>query len=123
MNGHEQYTDSVLEPDFSRTINTNFTSMLSKSCPSQAESSPSEFCFSKFEQMKKDINGPRSSTNSIETGLENPASPSVWCMDCVDGIIILGCANGRIEIWDTVSGQLKVHTIKSHRHYDSYHVP
>ena len=23
----------------------------------------------------------------------------VWCMQCFDGLVALGCANGRIEIW------------------------
>ena len=35
-------------------------------------------------------------------------SNSIWTMDCEDGLIILGLSNGSIEIWDTLSGQLKV---------------
>ena len=39
---------------------------------------------------------------------ESNKSNSIWTMDCEDGLIILGCSNGSIEIWDTLSGQLKV---------------
>ncbi|KAL4717852.1 hypothetical protein ACJJTC_001001, partial [Scirpophaga incertulas] len=32
----------------------------------------------------------------------------VWCMDFTNDLIIIGCADGRIEFWDAVSGELKV---------------
>lgn len=32
----------------------------------------------------------------------------VWCMDFCNDLIILGCADGRLEIWDANSGKLKV---------------
>ena len=44
----------------------------------------------------------------IRTDNELNKSNSIWTMDCEDGLIILGCSNGSIEIWDTLSGQLKV---------------
>ena len=37
-----------------------------------------------------------------------PCAPSpVWCMQCFDGLVSLGCANGRIEIWAATGQQLR----------------
>ena len=37
-----------------------------------------------------------------------PSGPSpVWCMQCFDGLVSLGCANGRIEIWAATGQQLR----------------
>ena len=33
---------------------------------------------------------------------------SVWAMDVSDGLLVLGCSNGRIELWESFSGKLKV---------------
>lgn len=32
----------------------------------------------------------------------------VWCMDYVDNLIGVGCANGQIEFWEGTTGKLKV---------------
>lgn len=32
----------------------------------------------------------------------------VWCMDCQNDLIVVGCANGWIEIWEASSGKHKV---------------
>ena len=34
--------------------------------------------------------------------------PSVWSLDACDGLLVLGCSNGRIELWDISSGNFKV---------------
>lgn len=34
----------------------------------------------------------------------------VWCMDCQNNLIVVGCANGQIEIWEASSGKHKVRT-------------
>ena len=34
--------------------------------------------------------------------------PSVWSLDACDGLLVLGCSNGRIELWDVSSGNFKV---------------
>ncbi|XP_067127513.1 LOW QUALITY PROTEIN: sterol regulatory element-binding protein cleavage-activating protein [Centruroides vittatus] len=31
----------------------------------------------------------------------------VWCMDCKQDRLVLGCSEGRLEVWDTNSGQLQ----------------
>ena len=33
---------------------------------------------------------------------------SVWAMDVSDGLLVLGCSNGRIELWESFTGKLKV---------------
>lgn len=43
----------------------------------------------------------RTSPTSVKTSYY--PSP-VWCMQCFDGQVALGCANGRIEIWSHSSG-------------------
>lgn len=34
----------------------------------------------------------------------------VWCMDFCNDLIILGCADGRLEFWEASSGKLMVST-------------
>jgi len=31
---------------------------------------------------------------------------SVWCLDLGDSLVVAGCDNGRVEVWDCISGQL-----------------
>lgn len=33
---------------------------------------------------------------------------AVWCMDFVDNLVIIGCANGRLEFWEATTSRLKV---------------
>lgn len=32
----------------------------------------------------------------------------IWCLDCQDNIIVVGCASGVVEVWDASTGKLKV---------------
>lgn len=48
---------------------------------------------------------------------ENPApqkkpevSP-IWCLDYTDNLIVIGCADGKIEFWESTTGTLKVRSI------------
>lgn len=38
---------------------------------------------------------------------ESCVSP-IWCIDCQENLIAVGCANGRLEIWEARTGKLKV---------------
>jgi len=31
---------------------------------------------------------------------------SVWCLDLAEGLVVLGCNSGRIEVWNAVTGEL-----------------
>ena len=95
-------------PDFSHTINTNFTA-LQNTKKHLLNNRDESFNYDKFKEIK----------NKFESFYEvyeeenfsdaaEDLSPAVWAMDCHDGLIILGCCNGRIEIWDAQSGAFKV---------------
>jgi len=34
--------------------------------------------------------------------------PPVWCLDCQENLVILGTGSGRLEVWDSNQGILKV---------------
>jgi hypothetical protein len=57
-------------------------------------------------------NGNRSINNreaSLDSTLIDDV-PSVWCLDCQENLVILGTGSGRLEIWDSNTGSLKVTT-------------
>ena len=41
-------------------------------------------------------------------GGAGPERGAIWCMDCCDGLLALGCSDGAIELWDAATGALKV---------------
>ena len=45
---------------------------------------------------------------SISTTDNKLIPSSVWAMDVSDGLLVLGCSNGRIELWESFTGKLKV---------------
>lgn len=47
-----------------------------------------------------------SQNNSM--GTHNGVVPPIWCIDYMDNLIVLGCANGRLEFWEGTTGKLKV---------------
>ena len=83
----------------SLTINTNFSSM-----QIERQEANVPYDFQKFQKVPSLKNG---KIKLADYELSNKNN-SVWTMDCEDGLIILGCSNGTVEIWDTLSGQLKV---------------
>jgi hypothetical protein len=34
--------------------------------------------------------------------------PPIWCLDCHENLIAIGCANGRLEFWEGTTGTFKV---------------
>lgn len=34
--------------------------------------------------------------------------PPIWCLDYMDNLIVIGCADGKIEFWESTTGTLKV---------------
>ena len=71
--------------DLSPWINTNFTSLPTSLSDKNSHAAASQsFNFSQFERLihhKNDIK---------ESKDDTPLCPSVWCVDCEDGLIILG---------------------------------
>ena len=33
--------------------------------------------------------------------------PPVWSLDCSDRLVVVGCANGRIEVWEARTGAFR----------------
>ena len=34
--------------------------------------------------------------------------PPVWSLDCSDRLVVVGCANGRIEVWEARTGAFRL---------------
>ncbi|RZC39326.1 sterol regulatory element-binding protein cleavage-activating protein [Asbolus verrucosus] len=47
-----------------------------------------------------------SGSNGSEFVVNNKLSP-IWCMDYLDNLIVIGCADGRLEFWEATTGRLK----------------
>uniref|UniRef100_A0A1B6CPD3 Sterol regulatory element-binding protein cleavage-activating protein n=1 Tax=Clastoptera arizonana TaxID=38151 RepID=A0A1B6CPD3_9HEMI len=45
--------------------------------------------------------------NFLTDNVENWCVSQIWCLDCQDNLITVGCANGRLEIWEARSGKFK----------------
>lgn len=37
----------------------------------------------------------------------NVTVPPIWCMDCIDNLIVIGCADGRLEFWEGTTAKFK----------------
>lgn len=63
------------------------------------------------------MTAPASSPKQTDTtphAAENPSSNKksevspIWCLDYMDNLIVIGCADGKIEFWESTTGTLKV---------------
>lgn len=45
-------------------------------------------------------------TATAAPGARNSFSP-IWCLDYLDNLIVIGCADGRLEFWEASTGNLK----------------
>ena len=71
--------------DLSPWINTNFTSLPTSLSDKNSHAAASQsFNFSQFERLIHHKNDMKESKD------DTPLCPSVWCVDCEDGLIILG---------------------------------
>lgn len=53
------------------------------------------------------------SSEAVSSSNGTPITESpVWCMDFCNDLIILGCADGRIEFWEASSGKFMVSYLK-----------
>lgn len=50
------------------------------------------------------------SINNLYNAKSNKLSP-IWCIDYLDNLIVIGCADGRLEFWEGTTGRLKVLTL------------
>lgn len=89
-------------------------------CTSQTESEQSHTNerFSNFDFAPRDrsvseseisvnVNSEVNSEQTVEGDRERrreDASP-IWCMDCQDNLIVVGCGSGHLEVWEASSGR------------------
>lgn len=57
----------------------------------------------KFNQFVRTISG-----NVLTSKLLEKTWSPIWCLDYLDNLIVIGCADGRIEFWEASTGNLKV---------------
>lgn len=104
--------NSTTLSDYSTQINTNFSSM-GKTSLSNETGDNVPFNFSKFVKTNR-YPTLKTSASSVTTSrgedltLNSDSPPSVWALDCNERFVILGCSNGRIEVWEIEEGAFQV---------------
>lgn len=68
--------------------------------------------------MNQDKTKTRSTMNSDQNERENRSkklseneisvNSQIWCVDCNENVVVLGCADGSLQFWDLYKGILKV---------------
>nr|CAD7427831.1 unnamed protein product [Timema monikensis] len=54
------------------------------------------------------LDSPSPAEPSSLQGCANPTIvPPIWCVDCEENLIVVGCANGRLEFWEGSTGTFK----------------
>lgn len=43
-----------------------------------------------------------------QVSLEGEELPPIWCLECQNALVLVGCGSGRVEVWDMYSCLLKV---------------
>lgn len=43
-----------------------------------------------------------------QVSLEGDELPPIWCLECQNALVLVGCGSGRVEVWDMYSCLLKV---------------
>ena len=43
-----------------------------------------------------------------QVSLEWEELPPIWCLECQNALVLVGCGSGRVEVWDMYSCMLKV---------------
>ncbi|BFZ00983.1 hypothetical protein BsWGS_04023 [Bradybaena similaris] len=124
-----------LMPDLVSTINTEFSSMC---CQVPASGAPTGYNFRSWfegvyeehrrfmeddhqtQQQTVQPSGDRSRSCSFgdhwmldvsttDEDLAYAQAASVWCLATLHGLIVTGCGNGHIEIWEAETGELRYH--------------
>lgn len=70
----------------------------------------------KSETMSQDTNKAKFTINSDQNKWENHSkhenencvNSQIWCVDCNENVVVLGCADGSLQFWDLYKGILKV---------------
>ncbi|KAL9704424.1 hypothetical protein quinque_007942 [Culex quinquefasciatus] len=70
---------------------------------------PSLFDFAaQYVKLRQNHNEEKSQRPSSSTARKKSYQTSpIWCLDFLDNLIVIGCADGRLEFWDGTTGNLK----------------
>jgi hypothetical protein len=81
-------------------------------------SSPSGYDFGRYHSFEEEqptngsyYNGDPETPDAVPQEQQLPSTfepPPVWCIDCQSNQIVIGCSNGRLELWEATSGKFKV---------------
>jgi len=71
-----------------------------------------------YDTINQDENKSRHIINSDQNKWENRSkkiseneicvNSQIWCVDCNENVVVLGCADGSLQFWDIYRGILKV---------------
>lgn len=71
-----------------------------------------------YDMINQDENKARHTINSDQNKWENRpkkiseneicVNSQIWCVDCNENVVVLGCADGSLQFWDMYKGILKV---------------
>lgn len=71
-----------------------------------------------YDTINQDENKSRHTINSDQNKWENRSkkmseneicvNSQIWCVDCNENVVVLGCADGSLQFWDLYRGILKV---------------
>jgi len=71
-----------------------------------------------YDMISDDKNIPRHTINLEQNEWENRSkkiseneicvNSQIWCVDCNENVVVLGCADGSLQFWDMYKGILKV---------------
>jgi len=71
-----------------------------------------------YDTINQDENKSRHIINSDQNKWENHSkkmseneicvNSQIWCVDCNENVVVLGCADGSLQFWDIYRGILKV---------------
>lgn len=71
-----------------------------------------------YDTINQDENKSRHTINSDQNIWENRSkkmseneicvNSQIWCVDCNENVVVLGCADGSLQFWDMYKGILKV---------------
>ncbi|XP_054271772.1 sterol regulatory element-binding protein cleavage-activating protein [Macrosteles quadrilineatus] len=87
----------------SRTTSPNCVRQSPSRTASECEMpTENEFKFSLSDESLNERTG--KSFNGFDSSSDT--SP-IWCLDCQDNLIVIGCASGHLEIWDAMTGKKK----------------
>ncbi|XP_012945124.1 sterol regulatory element-binding protein cleavage-activating protein [Aplysia californica] len=126
-----------VKPDLSSTINTEFSSMdgpLVQSSPNgfdfqtlfegvyeehrrylqeegndlRVHSSNDLTLLSSYDERSRSWSyGDQSSFEAAVHEEDLEQSSPVWCLACLHGLVVTGCGNGRVEVWEAETGELR----------------